>query len=147
MIFVAVPHRGSELSRGIFGRLADALAGVPPEFTGLYARLDRENPHALASAFERALARGELTSIDTLSPRHPLLPVLDALSIAPWVTVHSIIGDRGEPESPAESSDGVVPYASSHLDAAASELLVPTGHRAFDHPDAVAEIERILALP
>jgi hypothetical protein len=140
VIFVAVPHRGSDMARGLLGRLGDALAGVPPEFAGLYARLDRDNPGALAPAF-RPLARGALSSIDTLSPRHPLLPVLDALPVAPWVTVHSIIGDR------AGGSDGVVPYTSSHLPGAASELVVPAGHAAYEHPAAMADIRRILALP
>jgi len=43
-----------------------------------------------------------------------------ALPIAPGVTYHSIMGDRGKGNTP-ESSDGVVPYWSSHLGGAASE--------------------------
>jgi len=63
---------------------------------------------------------------------------------ASWVTVHSIIGDRGRDGPLAKSSDGVVPYPSSHLDAAVSELVVPIGHGAYEHPRAIAEILRIL---
>jgi hypothetical protein len=47
VIFVATPHRGSELARSALGRLGDALAGVPPEFVALYARLDAANPGAI----------------------------------------------------------------------------------------------------
>jgi pimeloyl-ACP methyl ester carboxylesterase len=147
VIFVAVPHRGSDLSAGIAGRLADKLTGVPPELVALYTRLGRDNPGALTPAFERALTRGELTSIDPLTPRHPLLPVLASLPTASGVAVHSILGDRGGPGPLAESSDGVVDYRSSHLEGAESELVVPTSHRAFEHPLAVSEIERILLLP
>jgi hypothetical protein len=45
----------------------------------------------------------------------------------------------------ARSSDGVVPYTSSHLDTALSERIVPADHGAYRHPDAVEEIRRILS--
>jgi hypothetical protein len=147
VIFMAVPHRGSDTSLAVVGRLGARLAGVPAAFTGVYARLDRENPGALTPGFREALRRGRLTSIDTLSPRHPMLPLLNAKPFAPWVTVHSIIGDRGRPGPLADGSDGVVPYTSSHLPAAASEVVVPAGHRVYADPDAVAEVRRILTLP
>jgi hypothetical protein len=56
---------------------------------------------------------------------------------------NSIIGDRGRGDTP-KSSDGVVPYWSSHLDSAQSELIVPTDHGAMNHPKAVQEMRRIL---
>jgi triacylglycerol esterase/lipase EstA (alpha/beta hydrolase family) len=144
VIFIAVPHRGSEMAVGFVGRIGHVLAGLPHRFTGLHARLHRDNPNAVRPAFRGALARGRLTSIDTLSPHHPILRVMNEEPFAPWVTVHSIIGDRGRGGPIAKSSDGVVSYASSHLDTAASELVVPTGHGAYEHPRALAEILRIL---
>jgi hypothetical protein len=42
------------------------------------------------------------------------------------VTYHSIIGCKDP--SPPGCSDGMVPHASAHLDGAASELLVRSGH-------------------
>lgn len=144
VIFIAVPHRGSDMATSFVGRIGDILARLPRKFTGLHARLHRDNPNAMQPAFRGALPRGQLTSIDTLSPHHPILRVMNEKPFAPWVTVHSIIGDRGRNGPLAQSSDGVVPYASSHLDAAASELVVPTGHGAYEHPRAVAEILRIL---
>ena len=56
---------------------------------------------------------------------------------------HSIIGDRGKGDTP-DSSDGVVPYWSSHLDGAESEVFVPAGHGATNHRATVAEVTRIL---
>ena len=42
------------------------------------------------------------------------------------------------------SSDGIVPYWSSHLDGAKSELIVHSGHGAQYDPEAIREVERIL---
>ena len=65
------------------------------------------------------------------------------LPISRSVPYHSIIGDRGKGNSP-NSTDGVVPYWSSHLDGAASEKIVPSGHGANENPEGIAEIRRIL---
>jgi hypothetical protein len=83
------------------------------------------------------------TGINGLSPRSPLLRPLDTLPIkAPY---HSIIGDRGRGDTP-NSSDGVVPYWSSHLAGAQSELIVPGPHGSFALPQTIAELKRILRL-
>src|SRR5262249_10517043 len=83
------------------------------------------------------------TSIQGLSPKSPLLRALDQLPIR--VPHHSIIGDRGGGDTP-NSSDGVVPYWSSHLASADSEKIVPTGHEPMTDPRTVEEIRRILLL-
>ena len=44
------------------------------------------------------------------------------------------------------STDGIVPYWSSHLDGAQSELIVPSNHSAHQNPQAIAEVRRILKL-
>jgi hypothetical protein len=83
------------------------------------------------------------TSIDGLSPRSSLLTALDKLPIrAPH---HSIIGDRRRGDTP-NSSDGTVPYWSSHLDSAQSELIVPGPHSSFELPETIDELRRILKL-
>ena len=43
-------------------------------------------------------------------------------------------------------SDGIVPYWSSHLDGAQSELVVRSSHNAHQNPQAIAEVKRILKL-
>ena len=55
------------------------------------------------------------------------------------------IGDRGKNNSP-DSSDGIVPYSSSHLDSAQSELIVPYPHSCAEKTETVHEILRILRL-
>ena len=61
---------------------------------------------------------------------------------------HSIMGDRGKggnkDHTKPVSSDGVVPYWSSHLDGAQSELVVPSAHPAHQNSQAIAEVRRIL---
>jgi hypothetical protein len=65
------------------------------------------------------------------------------LPITPSIPYHSIIGDRGRGDTP-NSSDGVVPYWSSHLPGAQSELIVNSDHGAQYNPEAIREVERIL---
>jgi hypothetical protein len=61
------------------------------------------------------------------------------------VPYHSIIGDRGKDHCP-DCTDGVVPYSSSHLDGAQSEVIVPGPHGACKLPETIAELDRILRL-
>jgi hypothetical protein len=70
---------------------------------------------------------------------------INTVPITPGIPYHSIIGDRGRGDSP-NSSDGVVPYWSSHLDGAASECIVPSDHSSPKNPEAIAEVHRILKL-
>ena len=137
VIFVATPHRGSGLATGGIGAIAISLIRLP-------FHLMSEIPEAVADAFRPEGRRSVVpTSIHGLSPNSPLLHALDRLPIR---AVHnSIIGDRGRGDTP-NSSDGVVPYWSSHLASAQSEKIVPTGHEAMDNPQSVEEIRRILLL-
>ena len=59
------------------------------------------------------------------------------------VIYHSIIGNRDGGGIPG-GSDGIVPYASSHIDNVQSELVVRSGHSAQKTPLAIQEIRRIL---
>lgn len=137
VIFIATPHRGSRLAEGGIGALAVKLIKLPFD-------LLNEIPETIADVLRPEIRRKILpTSIEGLSPNSALLRALDQLPIeAPH---HSIIGDRGRGDTP-NSSDGVVPYWSSHLASAKSELIVPTGHEPMTDPRAIEEIRRILLL-
>jgi hypothetical protein len=82
-------------------------------------------------------------SIDTLSPKNRFVRMINTIPIVPGVPYHTIIGDRGRGDSP-HSSDGVVPYWSSHMDGAQSECVVPSDHGAHQNPKAFEEVKRIL---
>ena len=58
-----------------------------------------------------------------------------------WAEVTSPSGPLGP-----DSKDGVVPYWSSHMDGAESELIVPSGHSAHQNALAIEEVDRILKL-
>jgi len=68
---------------------------------------------------------------------------VNKLPITSDIPYHSIIGDRGRGDTP-NSSDGVVPYWSSHLPGARSELIVNSDHGAQYNPQAILEVKRIL---
>ena len=61
------------------------------------------------------------------------------------VRFHSIIGNNNEKDLEA-SSDGFVPYWSSHLEGAESELVIASGHKISNRPEAIEELMRILHL-
>ncbi len=140
-VFIATPHRGSALAGMPFATFASRLIRLP----NVIDRQDRaELIQSLEDEVGRLFGRG-LTSIRFLEARSPFLTSILNLPLSNNVPYHSIIGDRGRGNSPA-SSDGVVPYWSSHLDSATSEKVVPAGHGAQDHPEAIAELRRILRL-
>jgi hypothetical protein len=70
---------------------------------------------------------------------------LNQLPLPRGIAFHSIIGDKGQGDTP-ESSDGVVPYWSSHIEPVETELIVPANHAVPNHPDASSEVRRILFL-
>jgi hypothetical protein len=82
-------------------------------------------------------------SIDTLAPNDPFVKIINTLPLAKGVPYHSIIGDRGRGDTP-NSSDGVVPYWSSHVSGAKSEKIVPSAHGANQTAEGIAEVIRIL---
>ena len=95
--------------------------------------------------FGRELPREiSMTGVDNLSAKDPTVKILEQLKISPNVKYFSIIG-RENPEGPLEeSSDGIVPYWSSHLDGAASETVVVSGHSVQETPQAILKIREIL---
>jgi hypothetical protein len=62
-------------------------------------------------------------SVNTLAPTNRFVLAINTIPIAPGVPYHTIMGDRGKGDAP-NSSDGVVPYWSSHMGGAKSELIV-----------------------
>lgn len=143
IIYVAVPHRGSHFADNPVGRLGRWLISPPNRFEKFYQQISSANPGAFTPAYAR-LGEGRLDSVHALSPEQPTLRILAELPNAFSVEEHSIIGNRGRKGPLEESSDGVVPYWSSHLDRAQSERIVPSGHGAVEHPETLTEIKRIL---
>ena len=142
IIFISTPHRGSVIAQGPIGRIASSLIHRPLEFVSL-------GPEIMQASVVQAEDPGVLKlrripdSIDTLSPNDAWVKITSTLPMEKDIPYHSIIGDRGRGDTP-NSSDGVVPYWSSHLEGAKSEKIVPSGHGANQNPEAIAEVIRIL---
>jgi hypothetical protein len=137
VIFVSGPHRGADLASDFAGRIMAGLVKLPTAVFGNGLELLR---------FERGTHHLKRfpDSVDTLDPENDFVVALKSVPIVKDVPYHSIIGDRGRGDSP-RSSDGVVPYWSSHLDGAQSERIVPSHHGAHQHPEGIAEVHRILS--
>jgi len=137
IVFICVPHRGSDLATNWIGSFGVGLISLPGNF--LSGAQD-----VVSAPLEKDVGVKHMpTGINGLSPRSPLLRGLDTLPIhAPY---HTIVGDRGRGDTP-NSSDGVVAYRSSHLTGAQSELIVPGPHGSYALPQTVSELKRILRL-
>ena len=146
VIFIAAPHRGSELASGWIGRIGTKLIQAP----GFFLKVGQETMKVVTMD-PGGMQLGRIpNSVDTLSPKSRIVRAIDELPLTPGVPFHSIMGDRGQGGNKSRtepiSSDGIVPYWSSHLDGAQSELLVPSGHSAHQNPQAIEEVIRILRL-
>jgi pimeloyl-ACP methyl ester carboxylesterase len=139
VIFISTPHRGSKIASGWIGRIGAALVRTPRLFTSVYAST---KPLLVSDPEARTLKRMP-NSVDTLEPNDRFVQAVDKLPITRGIPYHSIMGDRGRGNTP-NSSDGIVPYWSSHLDGAQSELIVDSGHDAQSNPEAIHEVARIL---
>jgi len=141
VIFISAPLRGSDLASNWLGRIGSSLVRAPSTLLGL------GNSVLKFTTFQS----GDLklkripNSVDTLAPNNRFVKAINTIPITPGIPYHTIMGDRGRGDAP-NSSDGVVPYWSSHMDGAKSELIVPSAHPAHQNPQAIKEVHRILVL-
>jgi hypothetical protein len=144
VIFMSASHRGANMATGFLGRLGSRLIGAP---TGIVP------DNSTIVEFAKPSDSGEKAtrmpnSIDLLNPKGRFVNAMAKLPLTPDIPFHSIIGDQGKGgnlsyEEPV-SSDGIVPYWSSHLDGARSEVIIPSDHWTNHHPLGIAEVDRIL---
>ena len=129
VIFISTPHRGSDAAAGWMGRIGKHLVRNP-------------NPLLQGAAAPN--------SIETLTPDNPFVKTASSIPLTPGVPYHSIMGDRGKggnrDQTKPVSTDSYVPYWSSHIAGAQSELVVPSKHSAHQNEKAIEEVRRILLL-
>lgn len=143
-LFLAVPHRGSNMAVGRLVEFAASLITLPFElvrggawlFTAALRGMDAEDGR-------RSMPRRLPTGVDNLAPHSPFIRAQTSLPIKPGLPYHSIIGNESGPDRTG-GSDGIVPYESSHLEHALSEKIVHYGHSVQEHPLTVLEVRRIL---
>jgi pimeloyl-ACP methyl ester carboxylesterase len=143
-IFLATPHRGSFLATSWWSRLTARFISLPTAMQSGFRRIGSDEGGVPEQLSGNVLP----TALDNMDPDSPLLQRFASASMAPGVSLHSIVcvgdADVSVQEELDESDDGVVEYVSAHLDGVTSELLVNCGHSCQDRPEVIQEVRRIL---
>ncbi len=141
VIYLATPHRGAPLARYRIVTALTKLVHLPETIVDeafSLATLQEDsvlfNPQNLTSWF---------TSVGQLSPDSYSIRGLQPLTVQD-VPTHSIIGnDDGACTPLAKTSDGVVPYWSSHIPWG-TETIVPASHSVQAAPETAQDMARVL---
>jgi pimeloyl-ACP methyl ester carboxylesterase len=140
VVFISAPLRGSKLATGWVNKIAAMLIREPT----VSSTASDEMLKVTADIREEELKpKRRANSVDSLSPKSRFVHAINTIPMTPGVPYDTIIGDRGRGDSP-NSSDGVVPYWSSHMEGAESEHIVPSNHSAHQNPRAIAEVLQLL---
>jgi hypothetical protein len=120
VIFISVPLRGSDLASNWLGRFGSSLVRSP------IALLKAGRDIFKIATFRTGdLKRKRIpNSVDTLAPTNRFVIAINTIPITPGIPYHTIMGDRGKGDAP-NSSDGIVPYWSSHMDGPSPSLSSP----------------------
>ena len=141
VIFISAPLRGSDLASNWIGRIGSSLVKSPSTLLSVGNSIIKITTFHSGDLKLKRIPN----SVDTLAPNNRFVKAINTIPITPGIPYHTIMGDRGKGDAP-NSSDGVVPYWSSHMEGAQSELIVPSGHPAHQNPQAIEEVRRILKL-
>lgn len=139
VIFLGVPHLGTDMADSLAGRIGSSFITFPTQMEKLRKELRAEDMTEDATDLMRRFHDG----IMQMSPQSPLIETLASVRMDNSATYHSIIGTEKGKTGPG-SSDGVVTYESAHLAEAVSEKFIPAGHSMHTHPLTIAEVKRIL---
>jgi pimeloyl-ACP methyl ester carboxylesterase len=144
VITIATPFRGSELANGTTQWLARRVVRLPRSFVATTRQLLADNRELLAT--NQLLTTD--TSIDDLGHDSAVLSLLREAPRSPSVHYHNVVGVLPADDvlgRMAGRGDGVVSYASAHLEDVDSETMVPEDHIAIHrHPQTVLEVQRLL---
>jgi pimeloyl-ACP methyl ester carboxylesterase len=146
VVFISAPLRGADMAKGLAGRIGSWLVKSPETFTNIGRDLLELTTFQAGDLKLRRIPN----SVDTLAPNNRFVKAINTIPLTPGIPYHVICGDRGKGGNKDTTkpvmSDGLVPYWSSHLDGAQSELIVPSTHNAQQTPEAIAEVKRILRM-
>ena len=144
-IFIATPHRGSDIAVSRVGDILSQLISLPTDLTSAAWSLAKLDPFF---AKELGIEDHIPNSVDDLRPDSEFIAAVRSLPFKEELPVHSIVALGPKPLTGpvSERNDGLVSYSSAHLEEAVSEKTVLSGHRAPNHPEAISEVVRILRL-
>ena len=145
VVFIATPHHGSALSPGLPGQIATRVVHLRSSLAEASREMILKIPD---------LPGGHVpSSVELLAPDSRALQILLAKSPPAEVSYHSIIGMlpttdgsvAGLHSKAEDQTDGVVSYASAHLDGVRSELIVQAEHsKVHQAMHTTREVRRIL---
>ena len=139
IITIASPYRGSRYSNAFTRWIGGSLVWLPSPTLQL-TRLVTE--HNQPGWWNRFMA--PRTSLDSLTNKSAILQLIRETKLPDDVHHHNIVGIKSG-KSPTDWSDGVVKFASAHLEDIDSEITVKAGHSDIQrHPDTIAEVRRVL---
>jgi hypothetical protein len=140
VVFIATPHRGSYIAGNRISHWLAGLISLPIKILDTATDIITQNPNAFPT-----VPSGRIGSVYAMTPGSPLIKGLAAIPVAPHIAVNSIVAVKGDGPV-AEGNDGVVEYASAHLEGVESELVVRSGHSTQANPYTIQEVRRILLL-
>ena len=144
VITIATPFHGSDYSNSVTQWLSTKVIRLPKMFTNVLGEISLTDNSSLAN---NSLLKIE-TSIESLSPKNPLFPVLLSSETPPDVRFNNIIGlehRTGIAKYLQRPGDGIVDYESAKIDGVQSEIEVPAAHgNVHTHPRSIMEVRRIL---
>lgn len=142
-VFISAPFQGTDYAdRWLNRTLRRAIhlpASINQSVSSALATLDNDSPlHSLY------LQDGA----SQLSDKSVFIKLTQKVNISPTVRYHSIMANDTENKDGLavgeHISDGIVPYESSHLDGAASELILDGNHRIHKNPKTILHLRHIL---
>ncbi len=142
VIFISTPHRGSYVAGGWIGRLSGKFIHLPFQVLDTMKEVASKNPNAIDMSVLQSLPK----STSNMDPNSVFIRTFSSIPIDPKVTAHSIISVKNVDAPKDKWTDGVVKYTSAHIDYAASELVVNSGHSTQGEPETIEEVRRILLL-
>ena len=144
VITIGTPFRGSKVANSTTRWIGSKLINLPQMLINDRQELHKENKDLLRTPNLIDV----LTSIDSLAPDSPILPVMLDSKPASWVKHHNIVGkipEKGFIGHVVGGTDGIVAYTSAHLDNVQSEIIVNADHTTINrHPLSVLEVHRVL---
>lgn len=139
-VFISAPFRGTDYTDRWLPRTIRRAIHLPANIgQSLGAALGRPND-SLSSLYLQDGA-------SQLSDKSAFIQLTQNVQISPNVRYHSIMADNTADNGRAvgeDISDGIVPYQSSHLDDAVSELILDGDHRIHKNPKTILHLRHIL---
>lgn len=145
VVTIGTPHRGSDFANDYTRWLSRKFISLPEMLVRATQGLTRNNPDYFKNTDLLTIS----TSIDSLAPDSPVLPLILSSHRAPWTKYDNIVGvveeDGGLVSSFVAGGDGIVTFQSSHLEDVDSETRVAADHvNVHRHPKAILAVREIL---